>query len=281
MGGGRQATDAFRGGRGFGSAGKFMPDGLALIGGFDFLAQGEQLLISRIQGRSYVNMLGLLRFTGADQDRQALLRRMDAKMAASMPLGYAFLPDPAVVAGMIQRRSAWAVLALNCLVDLLVRTHYRLSVDPDPALDSIWQDVFHFRWDQESPRVALDELQWRGANTQLDEAGRDRAVGDLIGLVGVLDGILQAQARADAGYFSLACGRKLESGELARAGAGLLRAYRWQYILCGVQVPHFSALLGGMLNAAQYGRIAAALAPLFDGSAIPQVPCNGRVRNDA
>ena len=218
-----------------------------------------------------MNLLGLLRFTGADQERQALLRRMDAKMAVCMPLGYSFLPDPVVVAGMIQRRSAWSVLALSCLVDLLVRTHYRLSIDPDPALDSQWQDVFHVRWEDESPRGALNELQWRGANTQLDDAGRDRAVGDLIGLIGLLDGILQAQARADAGYFSLASGRKLEGTELARTGAGLLHAYRWQYILCGVQVPHFSALLGGMLNVSQYGRVAAALAPLFNGASLPQV----------
>ena len=264
-------TESLRVERGFSGEAKFMPDGLALIGGFQFLAEGERHLISRIQGRSYVNILALLRFTGADHARHALLRRMDTMMAACMPLGYSFVPDPAVVAGMIQRRSAWSVLALNCLVDLLVRAHYGLSMDPDPALDSLWQAVFHFRWEEESSRMTLDELQWRGANTQLDEAGRDRAVGDLIGLIGVLDGIVQAQAKADAGYFSLASGRKLERSELARVGAGLLHAYRWQYILCGVQVPHFSALLGGMLNRSQYGRVAAALAPLFDGSAVPQV----------
>jgi hypothetical protein len=275
MGGGGQAP--LRGNEdsrlepGFDCASKFMPDALALISSFDFLAQGERHLIGRIQGRSYANMLRLLRFTGTDRERQTLLRRVDAMMAACMPLGYCFVPDPAVVAGMIQRRSAWSVLALNCLVDLLVKAHYGLSMDPDPALDSLWQAVFHFRWEEESSRMTLDELQWRGANTQLDEAGRDRAVGDLIGLIGVLDGIVQAQAKADAGYFSLASGRKLERSELARVGAGLLHAYRWQYILCGVQVPHFSALLGGMLNRSQYGRVAAALAPLFDGSSVPQV----------
>lgn len=266
-----QGIDALRLERGFDSASKFMPDGLALIAGFDFLAEDERRLISQVQGRSYAHMLGLLRFTGADQERQALLRRMDAKMAASMPAGYCFVPDPAVVAGMIQRRPAWAVLALHCLVDLLVKEHYRQSIDPDPALDSLWQDVFLFRWKEESPRLVLDELQWRGANTQLDDAGRDRAVGELIGMIGMLDGILQAQARSDAGYFSHACGRTLADGEQARVCAGLLHAYRWQYILCGVQVPHFSALLGSMLNAAQYGRVAAALSPLFDGSAIPQI----------
>jgi len=256
---------------GFDVAGKFMPDDLALIAGFDFLAEGERRFISQVQGRSYVNMLGLLRFTGADQERRALLQRMDAMMADCMPAGYGFVPDPAVVAGMIQRRSAWAVLALNYLVDLLVKVHHRQSIDPDPALDSRWQDVFLFRWKEESPRIALDELQWRGANTQLDAEGRDSAVGDLISLIGMLDSILQAQARADAGYFSRGCGRALEDGELARVGAALLHAYRWQYILCGVQVPHFSALLGGMLNRVQYGRVAAALAPLFDSGSIPRI----------
>ena len=254
---------------GFDAAGKFMPDGLALIGGFDFLAQGERRFISRIQGRSYVRMLGLLRFTGMDQERQALLRRMDATMSAAMPAGYRFVPDPAVAAGMIQRRSTWAVLGLSCLVDLLVRTHYRLSIDPDPALDSLWQDVFHFRWKEESPRMVLDELQWRGANAQLNDAERDRSVGDLISLIGVVDGILRAQAKADTDYFARTSGRTLQGGELARVGAGLLQAYRWQYILCGFQVPHFSAVLGGMLNDAQYARVAAALAPLFGGNSIP------------
>jgi len=271
-----QGSGDLRAGHGFDIACKFMPDDLALIGGFDFLSDGERRFISQIQGRSYGRMLGLLRFTGADQERRALLQRMDAMMADCMPAGYSFVPDPAVAAGMIQRRSAWAVLALNCLVDLLIKVHYRQSIDPDPALDSRWQDLFAFHWKEESPRMALDELQWRGANTQLDDAGRDHAVGDLIGLFGMLDNILRAQAKADAGYFSRACGRVVEGGETARVEAALLHAYRWQYILCGVQVPHFSALLGGMLNRAQYSRVAAALAPLFDSAAVPHIPQIGR-----
>jgi hypothetical protein len=90
-------------------------------------------------------------------------------------------------------------------------------------------------------------------------------------LLGTVDGILEAQARADARYFALACGRAIAAGEQASIAAGLLHAYRWQQLLSGMQVPHFSALLGGMLGADQYGRVAAAVAPLFDGFSVPEI----------
>jgi hypothetical protein len=266
-----QASDARRLARGFDTTKKFLPDSLSLIGAFDFLGQGEQCFISRIQGRTYANMLGLLRFTGAEADRQAKFCRLDAMMAFCMPEGYRFVPDPGVVAGVLLRRSAWSVLALASLVDLFAQAHYRSSIEPDAGLDPLWRDVFLFHLKEESRHATLDELDWRREDARLDTAARDHAVGDLITVIGAVDGILQAQARADAGYFAQACGRMLGAGELPRAGAGLLRAYRWQYLLSGVQMPHFSAILSGMLNAAQYGRVAAALAPLFDASAVPAV----------
>jgi len=42
----------------------------------------------------------------------------------------------------------------------------------------------------------------------------------------------------------------------------MLRAYRWQYIVSGVQHTHFGDLLAGMTTEAQMGRIQAALAPI-------------------
>jgi hypothetical protein len=39
-------------------------------------------------------------------------------------------------------------------------------------------------------------------------AQRDRAVDEFIELVAAVDGILQAQAKADAGYFVATCGRR-------------------------------------------------------------------------
>ncbi len=72
-----------------------------------------------------------------------------------------------------------------------------------------------------------------------------------------MDGILQAQSKADADYFLLAAGRCLHQrggGELIRAT--FLRAYRWQYIVSGVQEPRFVEVLGSLITPAQGERIA-------------------------
>jgi len=285
-------------GRAFDLGMKFMPDSLALIGGFDFLGRAEQRFVSQIQGRTYANMFGLVeRFIGAkilDTSRehwlgdqtalealvrfadeelkhQALFRKLDLMMAARMPAGYRFLSEPNAVAGAVLGRSTWSVLALTCLVELVTQAHYRQSIETDPALDPLWKDVFLFHWREESQHAILDELEWRREDAKLDTTTRDHAVGDLIALVGAVDGILQVQARADAAYFAQACGRSVDEREQGRVEAGLLHAYRWQYILSGVQLPHFGAVLSDLVNAAQHRRIADALAPLFDAAAVPEV----------
>ena len=44
--------------------------------------------------------------------------------------------------------------------------------------------------------------------------------------------------------------------------AAMLKAYRWQYIVSGVQDPRFQAILGDMITPAQGERIGRALAPI-------------------
>jgi len=78
-----------------------------------------------------------------------------------------------------------------------------------------------------------------------------------------VDGILQAQSEADANYFCMIAGRVFGAGERERLRAGLLRAYRWQYILSGVQEPRFSGILGSLVTDAQGDRIGDALLSLI------------------
>ena len=85
--------------------------------------------------------------------------------------------------------------------------------------------------------------------------------------MGALDGILQGQAQADGRYFARACGARVDAEEEALVAGGFLKAYRWQYIVSGIEVPHFGAILGELVNASQYGRIVAALTPLLSASA--------------
>jgi hypothetical protein len=88
-------------------------------------------------------------------------------------------------------------------------------------------------------------------------------VDEFIELVGAVDGILQAQAKADAEYFVATCGRTLSPGAANALEAGVLAAYRWQYLISGAQHPHFVKVLSSLITEAQGQRIASALATLM------------------
>jgi hypothetical protein len=183
--------------------------------------------------------------------------------AIGMPAGYRFLPQPNDVAAVVLGKSTWAVLALTCDIELFTQAHYRQSIEPDENLSDLWKDVFLFHWREESQHAILDELEWRREDEKLTAESRDQAVTDLIELVAAVDGILVAQAAADAEYFAAANGRALSPGQISKVEACLLRAYRWQYIVSGVQEPRFQEVLGAMITPAQFERISKALTPIM------------------
>ena len=129
-------------------------------------------------------------------------------------------------------------------------------------IDPLWKDVFLFHWKEESQHAILDELEWLRENERLDPAQRDQAVSELIGLVGAVDGIVQMQAKADAEYFAQVAGRVFDESQARAIHTTMLAAYRWQYIVSGVQDARFLEVLGSMINPAQGDRINAALAPI-------------------
>ncbi|HZW87620.1 MAG TPA: hypothetical protein VFF12_00955, partial [Myxococcaceae bacterium] len=93
-------------------------------------------------------------------------------------------------------------------------------------------------------------------------AERDAAVDDFIALVGAVDGLLQAQSKADVEYFRRTAETRFTTAQVRELEASVLRAYRWQYIISGAQHPRFLKLLMGMITPAQADRITRALAPI-------------------
>jgi hypothetical protein len=270
---------------------KFLPDGLSKVHELAFLGEDERRRLSQIQGRTYANMFGLVerfigpmilevsrdhwlgdqtkfealvRFTDEELKHQELFRRIERLAAAGMPAGYSFLPQPNDVAAVVLGKSTWAVLALTCHIELFVLAHYHASIDADTGLSELYKDVFLFHAREESQHAILDELEWRRENANLSATERDVAVDDLIALVGAVDGLLQMQAAADTDYFLVTCGRSFSAREVETLRAGVLKAYRWQYIVSGVEDPRFQEILGGMITPEQGKRIATALAPIVN-----------------
>jgi hypothetical protein len=276
-------------GRRFDFSKKFLPDGISKIDELEFLGEDEQRFLSQVQGRTYANMFGLVerfidvkmlevtrthafgdqtklealvRFCDEELKHQELFRRIELLSAAEMPEGYAFVPQPNEVAALVLTKSTWAVLALTCHIELFTQAHYRQSIEPDENLSELYKDVFLYHWREESQHAILDELEWRREDASLSPAERDLAVDDLIELVAAVDGLLQVQAASDADYFLSRCGRSLGAREAAKVRAAVLKAYRWQYIVSGVQDPRYMGVLGDMITPAQVDRIGAALAPI-------------------
>jgi hypothetical protein len=277
-------------GRRFDFAKRFLPDGLSKVDRLAFLTANDQRLLSQIQGRTYANMFGLVerfiaakvldvsrehwlgdqnalealvRFGDEEIKHQELFRRIERMCAEGMPEGYTFVPEPNAIASAVLAKSTWAVLALTSHIELFVLAHYRESIDTDAKVSELWKDVFLYHWKEESQHAILGEMEWRREHAKLSPTEVDRAVTDLIELVGAVDGLLQSQARADADYFISVCGRSFASEEAERVRAVVLAAYRWQYIVSGVREPRFSQILSSMITKSQATRIGDALAPIM------------------
>ena len=269
---------------------KFLPDGLSMAARLSFLTELEKRTFSQVQGGTYANMFGLVerfigakmlevsrdhwmgdqvalealvRFTDEELKHQELFRRMEAMTGHGMRPGYTFLPEPNEVARAVLAASTWAVLALVCHIEIFVLAHYRSSIEADANLSELWKDVFMYHWREESQHAILDELEWIREDAKLDAKARDKAVDDLIGLVGAVDGIVQMQAKSDADYFLAILGRSLAAEQRTAVGEAFLKAYRYQYIVSGVQEERFSKILGGLITAAQGERIGKALEPIL------------------
>src|SRR5437588_5338125 len=235
--------------RHFDTAQKFLPDGLSLADAFTTLSADEKRFVSQIQGRTYANTFGLVerfinakilelthdhwfgdqvalealvRFSDEELKHQALFRRIETMIGDVLPDGYRFDVDPDAVAHAVLGKSTWAVLALTLDIELFTQLHHRQSIDPDAELSELFKDVFLYHWKEEAQHAIVDELEWVRHDLGLTAEKRDLAVDEVIELVAAVDGILQAQATADAGYFAARCGRTVEEAEARAIEAAFL-----------------------------------------------------------
>lgn len=276
-------------GREFDFSKKFLPDGISKVDQLDFLDNEEKKLLSQVQGRTYANMFGfverfivakileitrhhwlgdqvaleaLVRFSDEELKHQELFRRIETMMGSGMPEGYTFPWDPNEVAGAVLSKSTWAVMALIYEIELFTQEHYKKSIEPDENLSELYKDVFLYHWKEEAHHAYLDALEWPLEDKRLEPLERERAIDEVIELIGAVDGILQAQSKSDAEYFVRICGRSFTEEQRAKLKASLLKAYRWQYVFSGVEHPRFQKLLGSLITETQFQRIAQALSPL-------------------
>lgn len=163
---------------------------------------------------------------------------------------------------MLSKTNA-AVLLFTAAVEWLTQRHLLDASREDEALDGFTMDVFRAHWEEECQPAQLDHLETLRAFEGLSAEERDRAIDELIELVGAVDGLLRVQTEHDLENLARALGRSLAPAETEELRGGVLAAKRWTFIESGVTHPRFQELFREVTNPAQRERVEQALGDLL------------------
>ena len=272
---------------------KFLPDGLSLVDELPFLTPAERRFLSQVQGRTYANMFGLVerfisakmlevsrdhwlgdqvalealvRFTDEELKHQELFRRIEALAARGMPPGYAVrgraerrrrsrarqvdlggaradLPHRAVHAGALPRehrarRRSCRSCGRTCSCSTGRRSRSTRSSTSSSG--------------GARTRSSTRRRARRGGRRP-DRAGRRASTASC-----------RRRPRPTPTTSSPSRGRAFTDAEQRRRSrVPCSKAYRWQYIVSGVQDGRFLGVLTELVTPAQAERITGALAPLL------------------
>jgi P-aminobenzoate N-oxygenase AurF len=274
------------GGRHFDATRRWLPAQLSGADRIACLAPAEKLKLTQVEMGAYAHLFGyveefiaptmvnlahdveltdragfeaLTNFAAEEVKHMTLFREVRGGVDATLGFQLALLPDARDVARAVLGKRPAAVLLLTSAIEWLTQLHYLTCFQDDATLDPLTQHIFRSHWLEESQHARMDHLETLRAFRQLSEAEKDRAVDDLIDLVGAVDGLLQTQARLDVQNLQSCLWRQLGESERDQVYSGVLAAKRYTFIESGVTHPNFQELLGLVTTPAQRHRLQEAL----------------------
>ena len=205
----------------------------------------------------------LTNFAAEEVKHMNLFRRLRDRVNGALGFETRLLGDPAATSAYVLSKSNGAVLLLTACIEWLTQLHYTEAFTDDGGLDPFTQHVFRAHWLEESQHAQIDHLETVRAFAALDAGARDRAIDDLIELVGAVDGLLQKQAAFDVENLARYLGRTFTPDDAAEIEAAVLRAKRWTFLESGVTHPRFQELFAEVTTPEQQARVAQALEGLL------------------
>ena len=141
-------------------------------------------------------------------------------------------------------RSCWtasqlAALLLTSMIEWFTQLHYTEHVRDRSDLDDLFRDLLRFHWIDESRHARLDSLLIDEVAATLSADERERAIDELLQLGGAIDGLLAQQVELDIDALQRATGRQFSDAERDEIRIEQLRAYRWTFIVSGLEHPNF------------------------------------------
>jgi hypothetical protein len=257
--------DCFQG-RDFDFTKPFLPDRIAGVSGIGCLSGIEKRKLNQIRGNSYCHIFAfveeyivpmvvdhargdvygdetrlwsLLRFAEEEVKHQEMLRRACSQFEAGFGTSCGLVPGREEVAGVVLRTSPLTALLLTSMIEWFTQLHYVEHVRDRAELDELFRDILRFHWIDESRHARLDSLLIDEVASDLGTEEREAAVDGLLELGNAVDGLLAQQVELDIDALQIATGRTFSEPERAEIRTHQQRAYRWTFLVSGLEHPHF------------------------------------------
>jgi hypothetical protein len=275
--------DCFRG-RDFDFDRPFLPDRIAGVNPIGCLGDDEKLLLNQIRGNSYCHIFAfveeyivplvmdraradvygdetrlwsLLRFAEEEVKHQEMLRRAVGQFQAGFGVTCGLVPGREEVARVVLDASPLTALLLTSMIEWFTQLHYTEHVQERAELDELFRDILRFHWIDESRHARMDTLLIDAIVGDLSTDDREEAIDQLLELGGAVDGLLARQIELDIDALQQASGRTFTDDERDEIRTHQRRAYRWTFLVSGLQHPNFVRIVE-QLTTAGSAKIAAA-----------------------
>jgi hypothetical protein len=274
------------GSRHFDTSRRWLPAQLSGADRIACLAPAEKLKLTQVEMGAYAHLFGyveefiaptmvslardveidnrevfdaLTNFAAEEVKHMTLFREIRAGVDAALGFPLALLPNAGDVAQAVLGKHTGAVLLLTSAIEWFTQLHYLTCFSDDESLDPFTRHIFRSHWLEESQHARIDHLETLRAFQHMTEAEKDRAVDDLIELVGAVDGLIQTQSQFDVQNLQRCLWRQLSEAERREIYAAVLAAKRYAFIESGVTHPNFQELFGLVTTPSQQLRVQQAL----------------------
>jgi hypothetical protein len=262
-------------GKDFDYSKRFLPNGLTRVDDIRCLDDRDKLKLNQIMGNAYCHIFAyveeyiipqaleaaekqvygeetrlrtLLRFAEEETKHQELFRRSIALFERGFGVKCGLIPGREEVAKVVLGKSRLCSYLLTSMIEWCTQLHYVEHVRHRNELDGLFRDLLKYHWMDEAQHAKIDSLLIDELTREISEADREKAVDELLELGGAVDGLLSDQADLDMESLEKAVGRALSSAERAEIKKNTQRAYRWTFLVSGLEHPSFVQIVGELTS---------------------------------
>ena len=262
-------------GRNFDFDKAFLPERMAGVREISCLSAEEQRMLNQIRANSYCHIFAfveeyivpmvldnarsdvygdesrlrsLLRFAEEETKHQEMMDRACRQFAEGFGVECGLVPGREAVAEAVLATSPLTALLLTSMIEWFTQLHYTEHVRDRADLDGLFRDLLRFHWIDESRHARLDSLLIDEVARTMTAKEREEAVDELLELGAAVDGLLAQQLELDIETLEKRSGRSFTDVERQEIRAHQQRAYRWTFLVSGLQHPKFVGIVEQLTN---------------------------------